>query len=105
MSLIGEPLTRREDPPLLTGRGVYVDDVAPPGTLHAYVVRSPQAHAQIAGIDVTAAREAAGVAAVFTAPDLAACGVVANITPVGPYRADVPDSAMIMNVFVVVKPF
>jgi carbon-monoxide dehydrogenase large subunit len=75
MSLIGQPLTRREDPPLLTGRGVYVDDVAPPGTLHAYVVRSPLAHARITGIDVTAAREAEGVAAVFTAADLAACGV------------------------------
>ena len=35
MALIGQPLTRREDPPLLTGRGRYVDDVTPPGTLHA----------------------------------------------------------------------
>src|ERR1700722_4877512 len=75
MGLIGQALTRREDPPLLTGRGVYVDDVAPPGTLHAYVVRSPLAHARITGIDVAAAREAEGVAAVFTAADLAARGV------------------------------
>ena len=75
MGLIGQPLTRREDPPLLTGRGRYVDDFTPPGTLHAYVVRSPLAHARITGIDVTAARESQGVAAVFTAADLAELGV------------------------------
>jgi aerobic carbon-monoxide dehydrogenase large subunit len=75
MGLIGQPLTRREDPPLLTGRGQYVDDFTPPGTLHAYVVRSPVAHARVTGIDVTAARGVEGVAAVFTAADLAAQGV------------------------------
>ena len=75
MSLIGQPLTRREDPPLLTGRGRYVDDFAPEGTLHAFAVRSPLAHARITGIDVTEARAAAGVAAVFTAADLAEQGV------------------------------
>jgi carbon-monoxide dehydrogenase large subunit len=75
VSLIGQPLTRREDPPLLTGRGQYVDDIAPEGTLHAFVVRSPLAHARITGIDVTEARQAEGVAAVFTAADLAEQGV------------------------------
>src|SRR6185437_7300797 len=75
MTLIGQPLTRREDPPLLTGRGEYVDDFAPAGTLHAFVVRSPLAHARITGIDVAAAREAPGVAAVFTAADLAEQGI------------------------------
>jgi aerobic carbon-monoxide dehydrogenase large subunit len=75
VSLIGQPLTRREDPPLLTGRGQYVDDIAPEGTLHAFVVRSPLAHARITGIDVTEARQAEGVAAVFTAEDLAEQGV------------------------------
>jgi carbon-monoxide dehydrogenase large subunit len=73
--LIGRPLTRREDPALLTGRGQYVDDVTLPGTLHAFAVRSPLAHAQITGIDVAQARAAPGVAAVFTADDLAAAGV------------------------------
>src|SRR5579863_7381267 len=75
MSLIGQPLTRREDPPLLTGHGRYVDDFTPPGTLHAYVVRSPLAHARIAGLDVAEARAADGVAAVFTAAELAELGV------------------------------
>ena len=73
--LIGQPLIRREDPPLLTGRGQYVDDLTLPGTLHAFMVRSPVAHARITGIDVTEAREAPGVVAVFTAADLDAAGV------------------------------
>jgi len=73
--LIGRPLTRREDPALLTGRGQYVDDVTLPGALHAFAVRSPLAHAVITGIDVDAAREAPGVVAVFTAADLDAAGV------------------------------
>jgi carbon-monoxide dehydrogenase large subunit len=75
MSLIGQPVTRREDPPLLTGRGRYVDDTEPDGTLHAFVVRSPLAHARLTGIDVTEARAAPGVVAVYTAQDLAALGV------------------------------
>jgi aerobic carbon-monoxide dehydrogenase large subunit len=75
MSLIGQPLTRREDPPLLTGRGRYVDDTTPDGTLHAYVVRSPLAHARITSIDVAEAEEAPGVQAVFTAASLTAQGV------------------------------
>lgn len=75
MTLIGQPLTRREDPPLLTGQGRYVDDTEPKGTLHAFVVRSPLAHARITGIDVEEAREVPGVVAVYTAHDLAAQGV------------------------------
>ena len=75
MTLIGQPLTRREDPPLLTGQGRFVDDVEPEGTLHAFVVRSPLAHARITAIDVTEAREAPGVVAVYTAEDLAEQGV------------------------------
>jgi carbon-monoxide dehydrogenase large subunit len=75
MTLIGQPITRREDPPLLTGQGQYVDDKEPAGTLHAFIVRSPLAHARITAIDVTEAREAPGVVAVYTAHDLAAQGV------------------------------
>jgi len=74
MTLIGQPIVRREDPALLTGRGRYVDDAAPPGTLHAFVVRSPVAHARITAIDVAEAAAAPGVAAVFTAADLPGVG-------------------------------
>jgi carbon-monoxide dehydrogenase large subunit len=67
-------MVRREDPALLTGRGQYVDDVDIPGTLHAFVVRSPVAHAQIVSVDVSEAQAADGVVAVLTAADLDAAG-------------------------------
>jgi aerobic carbon-monoxide dehydrogenase large subunit len=73
--IIGQAIVRREDPALLTGQGRYVDDVAPEGVLHAYVVRSPVAHARIVSVDVTEARQAPGVVAVYTAADLAGLGV------------------------------
>ncbi|HSZ43347.1 MAG TPA: xanthine dehydrogenase family protein molybdopterin-binding subunit [Trebonia sp.] len=69
--MIGEEIRRREDPALLTGRGQYVDDLTLPGMLHAFVVRSPVAHARIVAVDVAAARAVPGVVAVFTAADLA----------------------------------
>ncbi len=70
--LVGSSLPRRQDARLLRGRGRFVDDIELPGMLHAAFVRSPHAHALIAGIDVTAARSAPGVRAVFTGADLRA---------------------------------
>jgi carbon-monoxide dehydrogenase large subunit len=71
---MGARVLRREDARLLRGRGRYVSDVSVPGQLHAAFVRSPRAHAELLDVDVTAAREVPGVAAVLTAHDLA--GVV-----------------------------
>src|SRR5688572_21103706 len=68
----GARVTRFEDPALLSGRGRYVDDMAPPGALHACFVRSPLAHARIRSIDSKAARAMPGVHAVLTAADLPA---------------------------------
>src|SRR5262252_5215465 len=71
MTGLGEPLVRKEDPALLSGRGRYADDLpVPNGTLHAHVVRSPHAHAEIAGIDVGAALALDGVWAVITGDDV-----------------------------------
>ncbi len=66
---VGRRLRRKEDPRLITGRGTYVDDIVLPGTLYAAVVRSPEAHARITSIDTSAAKERAGVDAVFTGED------------------------------------
>ncbi|MEE8123037.1 MAG: xanthine dehydrogenase family protein molybdopterin-binding subunit [Alphaproteobacteria bacterium] len=66
----GSPIRRNEDRRLLTGRALFVDDVNLPDMLHAAVLRSPHAHARIAGIDVSAALERDGVVAVYTAEDL-----------------------------------
>jgi carbon-monoxide dehydrogenase large subunit len=69
-SIIGQPVKRIEDLPLLQGRGRFVDDLRFPGLLHAAFVRSPHAHALIRGIDAAQAKAAPGVAAVLTLADL-----------------------------------
>jgi 2-furoyl-CoA dehydrogenase large subunit len=64
---IGRSIERVEDAALLSGRGRFIDDLGvPPGTLHAAILRSPHAHADIVSIDIEAARRAPGVAAVLT---------------------------------------
>ena len=72
---IGQPAPRREDRRFLTGRGRYVDDLHLPGALYGVVVRSPHAKAKILSIDVTDAKAARGVKAVWTIADLDAAGV------------------------------
>ncbi|WP_374449425.1 xanthine dehydrogenase family protein molybdopterin-binding subunit [Stella sp.] len=72
---IGAAVRRREDFRFLTGRGNYTDDINRPGQLHAWIVRSPHAHARIDGIDTSAAKAAPGVVAVYTGADMAAAGV------------------------------
>ncbi len=69
--VLGVPLRRKEDPVLLSGRGRYADDFAVPnGTLHACVIRSPHAHADIVGIDASEALKRPGVWAVITGEDV-----------------------------------
>ena len=75
MSIMGTRVLRTEDPRLLTGGGVYVDDLRLPEltwAAFATFVRSPMAHALITGIDAAAARDLPGVVAVITAADLPA---------------------------------
>jgi aerobic carbon-monoxide dehydrogenase large subunit len=73
LSILGTRVVRTEDPRLLTVGGTYVDDVRVPeltGAARVTFVRSPFAHAQITGIDVSAAQAAPGVVAVLTSKDL-----------------------------------
>jgi carbon-monoxide dehydrogenase large subunit len=67
---IGERIKRNEDPRLLTGRALFIDDVELAGTAHVAFVRSPHAHARLGAIDVSAALEMPGVVAIYTAADL-----------------------------------
>ncbi|HEX9387725.1 MAG TPA: xanthine dehydrogenase family protein molybdopterin-binding subunit [Anaerolineales bacterium] len=66
----GERIKRNEDPRLLTGQGLYVDDVDLPNMIHVAFVRSPYAHAKINNIDVSQALQRAGVVAIYTADGL-----------------------------------
>ena len=76
---ISQPLLRLEDPALLRGEGRFLDDLTLPGLAHGYVLRSPHAHATIAGIDTTAARSMPGVLAAYTAEDVAALGDIPTL--------------------------
>ncbi len=53
---VGAPVKRKEDGPLLRGRGSYVDNIDLPGTVAMAVVRSPYAHARITSVETAAAR-------------------------------------------------
>ncbi len=68
----GERIRRTEDPRLLTGGGMFVDDIRLPALLHAAFLRSPHAHARILRLSTSQAAQAAGVIAVFTRADLPA---------------------------------
>lgn len=63
---------RIEDDALLRGAGRFGDDVKPDEALVVCFVRSPHALARIVAVDVSKAKEAPGVAGVFTGADLAA---------------------------------
>ncbi|HIN35089.1 MAG TPA: xanthine dehydrogenase family protein molybdopterin-binding subunit [Dehalococcoidia bacterium] len=70
MAYTGQSVRRFEDPRLLTGQGSYVDDIKLPGLLHAAVLRSLHAHANVRSIDASGASRLPGVVAVFTAADI-----------------------------------
>jgi carbon-monoxide dehydrogenase large subunit len=73
---IGTRTPRKEDPKLITGRGIFTDDVTLPGTVYVSLVRSPHAHARIRRIDAAAARKEPGVVTVVTGKDAEATGVL-----------------------------
>lgn len=73
---VGRSVRRKEDPPLLRGQARFVDDIRPEGALEAAILRSPHAHARIAALDTSAARELDGVVDVITADDLPGGGPV-----------------------------
>jgi len=83
---IGQPVRRREDLRLLTGRGRYSDDFNLPGQAYAVMVRAPHAHAWVRGIDTAKERAMPGVLAVLTNEDVKADGLnplphIANTHP------------------------
>ena len=87
MSILGTRVLRTEDPGFLTKGAVYTDDVQDErlaGACYVHFVRSTVAHAKIGNIDTSAAKDAAGVVAVFTGKDLAEAGV-------GPARPIMPN--------------
>ncbi len=76
---IGAPIKRRDDPRLIQGLAHYVDDFNPHGTLHMALVRSPYGKAAIRSVDISRAKAAEGVVAVYTHEETKGIGPV----PVG----------------------
>jgi carbon-monoxide dehydrogenase large subunit len=68
---VGKRQKRTEDPRLIQGLGHYVDDIKLPDTLHVAYLRSIHAHARVTAIDVSEARNAPGVVAVYTGKEAA----------------------------------
>jgi len=86
---IGTPVLRKEDRRLLTGTGRFSDDLNLPGQAYAVMVRSPHAHARIAGIDSGQALAAPGVLAVLTGADFLREGL--KSIPHRPFSLSPPD--------------
>ena len=80
MNYIGKAIPREEDIRLLQGHGRYTEDVNVLHQAHAFVLRSPLAHAQIKIINVSTAKQAPGVLAVLTGEDVEKRGL-GRLTP------------------------
>jgi aerobic carbon-monoxide dehydrogenase large subunit len=68
--MIGARVPRLELKRLLSGHGRYIDDIKLPRMLHACFVRSPHPHAKLVSLDISIAKSAAGVVAIFTAAEI-----------------------------------
>ena len=75
LGAIGQPLRRKEDERLLTGRGRFSDDFALRGQTCAAIVRSPHPHARIVKIDSRRTLAMPGVLGIPTGQDCAADGL------------------------------
>ena len=89
---IGQSVRRTEDIRLVTGHGQYTDDLHFPDEAFVAFLRSPHAHARLAGVDTSAARGAPGVLAVLTYDDIKDAGTMPCHAPV-PSRDGSPPKA------------
>jgi CO/xanthine dehydrogenase Mo-binding subunit len=69
-SVVGRSVRRRDLVEKVLGTALYTVDITMPGMLHAKIVRSDRAHAEILGIDSDKALALPDVVAVVTASDL-----------------------------------
>ncbi len=85
--VLGHPVTRLEDLPLVTGQGRFAGDINFPHQLHMRMVRAAKPHGRIVSIDTAAARALPGVIAVWTNAD------IAELSPID-FRADKSSEAL-----------
>jgi aerobic carbon-monoxide dehydrogenase large subunit len=85
----GQSVPRKEDDPLLRGRGRYIAEAALGETLHAVILRSSHAHARFY-LDATKAREMPGVQLVLTAAETDDLGPLPCTVELPNTKLDVP---------------
>src|SRR6516225_6247530 len=68
---VGRSVPRLEDGPLVVGQGRFAADISFAHQVYMRVVRSAHAHGRIIAVDCADARTTAGVAAIWTAADVA----------------------------------
>jgi carbon-monoxide dehydrogenase large subunit len=73
--IVGQPVPRKEDARLITGKGRFSDDFCLEGQTCAVMVRSPHPHARIARIDAGRAQGMPGVLGIYTGADCLAEGL------------------------------
>ncbi len=84
---VGARVKRIEDPKLIRGEGLFLDDLTLPGMLHAVFVRSQHGHARIARVSLERARAHPGVVAALAAADLPEIQKPLPVIPVEGMRA------------------
>src|SRR5256884_8717548 len=67
---VGQPIRRKEETRLVSGKGIFVDDEKMPGMLHIRFVRSSYAHAKITRVDVSKAEKFPGVVCTLTGSEI-----------------------------------
>lgn len=93
-AVVGTSVGRREDHRLLTGAGVYLDDIELTGAYEAAFLRSAHAAAGIVSIDTTAAAALPGVLGVWTGADLPEIAKAIPPKVAHPDLQDIPRLAM-----------
>lgn len=66
-SILGNAVLRREDPELLIGSELFLEDLPDDGVAHVHFVRSTIAHGLVTSVDTSEAESLPGVLGVFTA--------------------------------------
>jgi CO/xanthine dehydrogenase Mo-binding subunit len=69
-AVVGKAVKKKDSMALLSGKPVYVDDIAPAGCLVVKLLHSPHAHALIEEIDTSIAMKVPGIEAIFTYKDV-----------------------------------
>ena len=70
MKTVNQSMRKKDAMQLVTGKPVYMDDLAPADCLSVKLYRSPHANAMVERIDTSVAKKVPGIEAIFTWEDV-----------------------------------